>query len=670
MAHQHLRVIGGLPTPTVVVGVHDSAPGRAKAFAAAAGTRVFASLDALLSEARPDVVHVCTPPAAHFDAAYAALDAGAHVYVEKPFALTASDARGLLSLAFSRDRLACAGHQLLYDPAYRRVTERAGELGTLLQADSHFAFRPPGRSTARWSTRALAQQLVDILPHPLYSLVAAMERAIPDIGSIELTCVHATPTAVHALLRAGDIVGRLSVSLLARPVASSLTLTGTAGSLTCDFVRSTVVGAANPGIEALEKVFNPVVEGSQLASRTAASMLRRIRSGAGYPGLAELMGAFYGAVNDRGWSPVPSMHLIRVTDLFQVLVARIEAAVQGRVSHRPSLPGAVRGGAKVVVTGARGFLGAEIARALSPVRGIGRAAACDDPHVTEWVAADLSQELPSDRLAGAEIVVHAAAETAGGYDDHRRNTIAATRRLLDAMHAAGVRKLLLVSSLSVLAPPRSPWERQNEETPRARRPRPLGPYTWGKCLQEELVERDARARGIDVRIVRPGALLDWNDPTLPGLMGRRLFGRWHLGLGRPDLPMAVCDVESCAEVIASCVRRFDDIPPVVHIFDPNLMTRGALLTRLGALGWRGRVVWVPISVVAAGLTAVRTLLSLGRLRLPARLSVWSILRPRRYDATRAAEIWRDVRREARVCSTRFAPDAALLPPQPANAVLR
>ena len=52
-----------------------------------------------------------------------------------------------------------------------------------------------------------------------------------------------TPTDLQAILRAGDLVGRLSVSLRARPVASSLTLTGTRGSLTCDFVRSIVVGA-------------------------------------------------------------------------------------------------------------------------------------------------------------------------------------------------------------------------------------------------------------------------------------------------------------------------------------------------------------------------------------------------------------------------------------------
>jgi predicted dehydrogenase len=51
---------------------------------------------------RPDVVHVSPPPSAHVDAARAALNAGAHVYVEKPFALRTADARSLLDAAVRR----------------------------------------------------------------------------------------------------------------------------------------------------------------------------------------------------------------------------------------------------------------------------------------------------------------------------------------------------------------------------------------------------------------------------------------------------------------------------------------------------------------------------------------------------------------------------------------
>src|SRR5205823_1907978 len=126
--------------------------------------------------ARPDVVHVCTPPAAHVDGAREALEAGAHVYVEKPFALTSEDAAELLAIAERHQRIVCAGHQQLFDPAFAALADRAGEVGDLVQADSDFAFRPAGGGMQRAGARAVSSLLLDILPHPLYSLVAVLER--------------------------------------------------------------------------------------------------------------------------------------------------------------------------------------------------------------------------------------------------------------------------------------------------------------------------------------------------------------------------------------------------------------------------------------------------------------------------------------------------------------
>ena len=264
---------------------------------------------------------------------------------------------------------------------------------------------------------------------------------------------------------------------------------------------------------------------------------------------------------------------------------------------------------------------------------------------------DLSNGLSPEAVAGADVVVHAAAETSGGYAEHQRNTIDATRNLLQAMHAARVHRLVLVSSLSVIRPPRTAWECQDEGTPRPRDPRLFGPYTWGKCLQEEIAEREAAALGIAIRIVRPGALVDWNEPTLPGVMGRRLFGRWHLGLGRPSLPIAVCDVERCAEAIAWCAANFENAPPIVNLLDPAIATRRDFVARLRADGWTGRMLWVPISAVALGLKAARAGLSLCRGRWPDALAAWSILRPRRYDTRLAAEILEAGRDDARASSS-------------------
>jgi len=633
MARHHLAAIQRIDTPAAIVGVYDGSPDRAAEFADAAGTRAFPSLETMLAEAKPDVVHVCTPPGAHFAAASAAIEGGANVYVEKPFALTVADARALLDLAQSRGKLLCAGHQLLRDAAFETLIARAAELGTLVHADSHFAFRPVALDPERGSPRALAQLLVDILPHPLYSLIAVLERFAPG-QPIALAWAHVEPTEVQAVLRCGTLTGRLSVSLRARPVASSLTLTGTQGSLTCDFVRSVVIGMANPGTEALEKILNPIAEGAQQMAHTCASLIRRFTSGASYPGLAELIGGFYRAVATNGASPVAPAHLMNVAEIFETLVAQIETAASAQMPVLQPRPHS--DAPPVVVTGANGFLGRAIVRALPRVRGIGRGRRPDDLEIDEWVTADLGRGIAADALAGANVVVHAAAETAGGYEAHQRNTIDGTRHLLHAMRDAGVAKLVLVSSLSVIRPPRTPWERQDEGTPRPRQARQFGAYTWGKTLQEDIVEREAAALGIATRIIRPGALIDRHGSSLPGLMGRRLFGRWHLGLGRARLPIAVCDVDRCGQAIAWCAEHFDAAAPLVNLFDPTIATRGDLLARMRDGGWSGRMIWVPISVLALGLTGARTLLSLARGRWPERLAAWSVLRPRRYDTRLAA----------------------------------
>ena len=83
----------------------------------------------------PDVeaVVIATETPAHFAMAEAALQAGKHVFVEKPMAKTVAEAERLVALADEHDRRLMVGHLLLYHPAFRHVEDliRQGELGAV-----------------------------------------------------------------------------------------------------------------------------------------------------------------------------------------------------------------------------------------------------------------------------------------------------------------------------------------------------------------------------------------------------------------------------------------------------------------------------------------------------------------------------------------------------------
>jgi predicted dehydrogenase len=92
----------------------------------------------LLADPKLDAVAVVTPVATHFEIARAALLAGKHVLVEKPFTATARQAEELNELAERTQRTLMVDHTFVYTGAVRKMKEivASGELGELLYFDS------------------------------------------------------------------------------------------------------------------------------------------------------------------------------------------------------------------------------------------------------------------------------------------------------------------------------------------------------------------------------------------------------------------------------------------------------------------------------------------------------------------------------------------------------
>src|SRR5688500_11613401 len=109
IADAHLQQLAKI-AGAEVVGVCDREAALAGQAAARFGVRdVYTDVDALLRRGRPDVLHITTPPQTHRALALAAIGAGVHVYVEKPFSVDASEADEILAAARGAGVRVCVG---------------------------------------------------------------------------------------------------------------------------------------------------------------------------------------------------------------------------------------------------------------------------------------------------------------------------------------------------------------------------------------------------------------------------------------------------------------------------------------------------------------------------------------------------------------------------------
>jgi predicted dehydrogenase len=99
-----------------------------------AGARVTGDFDELLADPELDAVVIATPVPTHYELARRALEAGKHVFVEKPPAMKGPEMEELLALAEERGLVLMPGHLLLYHPGVLMLKELvdSGALGEVL----------------------------------------------------------------------------------------------------------------------------------------------------------------------------------------------------------------------------------------------------------------------------------------------------------------------------------------------------------------------------------------------------------------------------------------------------------------------------------------------------------------------------------------------------------
>lgn len=129
----HVRCLSSEPRCRLVAVIDPDHRACARATDLAPDLRTGSTFADMLADSRIDAIVIATPAPTHTALALAVLEAGKHVLVEKPVALSRFDALRLEAGARASGRVAMAGHLMVFHPAVVRLREllRSGELGTL-----------------------------------------------------------------------------------------------------------------------------------------------------------------------------------------------------------------------------------------------------------------------------------------------------------------------------------------------------------------------------------------------------------------------------------------------------------------------------------------------------------------------------------------------------------
>jgi predicted dehydrogenase len=192
IADSHASQIQRIPG-SEIVGVCDREPLMARQlYERFRVGKHFSDLAELLSETKPDVVHITTSPESHFDIAKTCLEWGSHVYVEKPFTVNEEDARKLILLADKNKLKITAGHDDQFSHAARRMRSlvQSGYLGSApLHMEGYYGYEiaKSGYAAAiladkrHWVRRLPGKLLQNIISHGIARIAEFLTTESPTV---------------------------------------------------------------------------------------------------------------------------------------------------------------------------------------------------------------------------------------------------------------------------------------------------------------------------------------------------------------------------------------------------------------------------------------------------------------------------------------------------------
>ncbi len=218
-----LRNFVAHPGAEVIGVIEANAGSRAKCAVLYPHIAVFESLDAFFAKCTPDAMVIATPPATHCEIAVRCLEAGAHILVEKPLAMSSAECDKILAVARTKNLKVMVDHTFVFHPAVEYLTDSIsdGNLGELLYYDSVRVnlggFQP--RTNVLW----------DLAPHDLSILDLFLNGKMPtEVSGVGIRHFGTTvENLCHLSLKYdNDFIAHLNLNWIAPVKIRTITVGG------------------------------------------------------------------------------------------------------------------------------------------------------------------------------------------------------------------------------------------------------------------------------------------------------------------------------------------------------------------------------------------------------------------------------------------------------------
>ena len=226
--------------------------------------------DAMLANPNIDAIYIATPPAQHKDYAISALNAGKHVYIEKPVTLNATECDAIIAAEKASGKKVSVAHYRRYVPCFMKMAEliRAGAIGDLLMVQIDM-LRPVkdeiiAKTEENWRVNPALSGgglFHDLSPHQLDLMIHWFGKVVHANGfGYNQRQFNAADDCVHgwAKFDSGVVLqGRWHYAVAPAQARDLCEVIGTAGKLSINFFGQQVIRLTNADGEQEMIIPNP-----------------------------------------------------------------------------------------------------------------------------------------------------------------------------------------------------------------------------------------------------------------------------------------------------------------------------------------------------------------------------------------------------------------------------